>query len=44
MFDSIETTRQTLEDQGYFADADLATNLFLAMRMGKALFLEGERA
>jgi MoxR-like ATPase len=42
MFDSIETTRQTLEDQGYFADADLATSLFLAMRMGKALFLEGE--
>ena len=42
LFDSIESTRNDLEDGGYFADPALATSLFLALRMGKALFLEGE--
>jgi len=42
MFDSIEATRRSLADHGYFADDGLATSLFLAIRMEKALFLEGE--
>jgi MoxR-like ATPase len=42
VFDSIEATQASLEKQGYFADPGLATSLFLALRMGKALFLEGE--
>ncbi len=28
--------------EGYIADVGLATSLFLALRMGKALLLEGE--
>ena len=42
MFDSIDETRATLAEQAYFADPGLATSLFLALRMRKALFLEGE--
>jgi MoxR-like ATPase len=42
MFETIESTRGALADRRYFADAGLATSLFLAMRMEKALFLEGE--
>ena len=42
MFDSIDDTRASLAERDYFADAGLATSLFLALRMGKALFLEGE--
>lgn len=42
MFDSIEATRAALAERQYFADAGLATSLFLAIRMEKALFLEGE--
>lgn len=42
MFDSIEATRAALARRNYFADAALATSLFLALRMEKALFLEGE--
>ncbi|HSM05641.1 MAG TPA: MoxR family ATPase [Longimicrobiales bacterium] len=42
MFESIEGTRAALEGEGYFADEGLATGLFLSLRMGKALFLEGE--
>jgi MoxR-like ATPase len=42
MFDSIEETRGALASRDYFADAGLATSLFLALRMEKALFLEGE--
>jgi len=42
MFDSIEATRQALAQRAYFADDALATSLFLALRMEKALFLEGE--
>ena len=42
MFESIEETRTSLASEGYFVDLDLATSLFLSLRMGKALFLEGE--
>ncbi|MDH5588788.1 MAG: MoxR family ATPase [Gemmatimonadota bacterium] len=42
MFDSIDDTRSRLSAQGYFADPGLTTSLFLALRMQKALFLEGE--
>jgi MoxR-like ATPase len=39
---SPEYTRQLLEQHGYFADDALSTSIFLAVRMGKPLFLEGE--
>ncbi len=42
MFDSIDDTRQALAQHAYIADTGLATSLFLALRMGKPLFLEGE--
>ena len=42
MFDSIEQTLETLASQDYVADVGLATSIFLALRMGRALFLEGE--
>jgi MoxR-like ATPase len=42
VFGSIEETRTTLAQASYFADEGLATSIFLALRMKKALFLEGE--
>jgi MoxR-like ATPase len=39
---SIEATRAALAERDYVADVGLATSLFLALRMGKALLLEGE--
>lgn len=42
MFDSIDQTIAALAAEDYVADVGLATSLFLSMRMGKALFLEGE--
>jgi len=42
VFDSIDETRAALAERDYFADPGLATSVFLALRMGKALFLEGE--
>ena len=42
MFDSIDQTVEGLSDQSYVADAALATSLFLALKMERALFLEGE--
>ena len=42
MFESPETTGRQLAERGYFADLDLSTSLFLSLRMGKPLFLEGE--
>jgi len=42
MFETIESTRRALASHNYFADEGLATSLFLAIRMEKALFLEGE--
>jgi MoxR-like ATPase len=40
--ESIEQTRALLADAGYIADQGLATALFLALRMQRPLFLEGE--
>jgi MoxR-like ATPase len=42
MFDTIDDTLAQLTAGRYIADEALATSLFLAMRMGRALFLEGE--
>ena len=39
---SIDETADLLSDQGYVADRSLATVLFLSLRMGRPLFLEGE--
>lgn len=39
---SIDETEALLSGQGYVADRSLATVLFLALRMGRPLFLEGE--
>ena len=40
--DSIDATELLLASQGYVADRALATTLFLALRLGRPLFLEGE--
>ena len=42
MFDSIENLSEALAEQDYVVDKGLATSLFLALRMKKPLFLEGE--
>jgi MoxR-like ATPase len=42
MLPSIEATRLALAEHAYVADAGLSTSLFLALKMGKALLLEGE--
>ena len=42
MFDTVENTITVLENHDYIADVGLATGLFLALKMGKAIFLEGE--
>ena len=42
MFDSIETTLSSLASQAYVADEALGTSLFLALKMGKPWFVEGE--
>ena len=42
MFDSIDSTVEELSRLSYIADKGLATSLFLALRMERALFLEGE--
>src|ERR1700716_1117328 len=39
---SIDATLALLGDAGYLADRSLATVLFLALRMGRPIFLEGE--
>ena len=39
---SIDATLDLLQSAGYLADRPLATVLFLALRMGRPLFLEGE--
>lgn len=38
----IDTTAALLADQGYVSGRDLSTALFLALRLGRPLFLEGE--
>ena len=40
--DSIEAVEQFLLEQNYLAERSLATTLFLALRMERPLFLEGE--
>jgi MoxR-like ATPase len=40
--DSVESVASLLDKHKYIADIGLCTSLFLALRMGKALFLEGE--
>ena len=42
MLSSIEATQHALASHAYVADVGLATSLFLALKMGKALLLEGE--
>ncbi|MDX1523421.1 MAG: MoxR family ATPase [Anaerolineae bacterium] len=42
MVDSVEAVTSMVEEQNYIADVGLSTSLFLALKMGKALFLEGE--
>jgi MoxR-like ATPase len=40
--DSIDATRDLLAEAGYVAGRDLATVVYLALRLGRPLFLEGE--
>ncbi|MEM6665959.1 MAG: MoxR family ATPase [Pseudomonadota bacterium] len=40
--DSIDATVSMLRDAGYVADRPLATVLFLSLKMGRPIFLEGE--
>lgn len=42
MFDSVEDTIHLLQEQNYITETGLATCLFLAQKLGKAVFLEGE--
>jgi MoxR-like ATPase len=42
MLSSIEEVAEGLANEAYIADVGLSTSLFLALRMGKALLLEGE--
>ena len=42
MLDSIETVQRALGQQLYFADRPLATTIFLAAKLKKPLFLEGD--
>lgn len=42
MFETIERAQEALHSQRYVADRGLATVVFLALKMGKPLFLEGE--
>lgn len=42
MFESIEAVHTALSSQNYIAERSLATVIYLALRLGKPLFLEGE--
>jgi MoxR-like ATPase len=42
MFSSIEEVQRLMEAQAYIADRALATTLFLAIKLEKPIFLEGE--
>ena len=42
MFQSIDDVQEALAKQNYFADRSIATTVFLASKLGKPLFLEGE--
>jgi MoxR-like ATPase len=39
--DSLEEVTNALRDQGYVSDANLSMSLFLSLKMGRPLFLEG---
>lgn len=41
-FDTVDTTKDALAGTGYMAGTDLATAVFLAARLDRPLFLEGE--
>lgn len=41
-FDSVDSVQQALNAHNYIAERSLATAIYLALRMGKPLFLEGE--
>ena len=42
MFTDIDSVQQALKAQDYIAERGLATSIFLALKLGKPLFLEGE--
>ena len=42
MFESIDDTTADLSRQSYIADVSLSTSIYLALKMGKPLFVEGE--
>ena len=42
IINSIDNLQSALRDQLYIADRGLATSIFLALRLGRPLFLEGE--
>ncbi len=42
MFESIEVVHAALNSQNYIAERSLATVIYLVLRLGKPLFLEGE--
>ena len=42
MFESVEQTINLLQEHGYIIEVGLATCLFLATKLGKPIFLEGE--
>ncbi len=42
MFKSIEDVEEKFGEQGYIADRTLATTIYLALALGKPIFLEGE--
>ena len=42
MFQSIDELQEALRGKRYFASRGLATTLFLALELGRPLFLEGD--
>ena len=41
-FESIDQVQDALREQNYIADRSLTTSIYLALKLGKPLFLEGE--
>ncbi len=42
MYESVDSVQQALHEQDYIAERGLATAIFLSLKLGKPLFLEGE--
>ncbi len=42
MFESVDSTAEALQNNHYIAERSLATTVYLALRLNKPLFLEGE--